>query len=280
MKKKIVVPVDFSPTSLNAYQYALRLSELYDASIELIHVFEGTFSIDKPTRFKAGMSREEAIIDDLKSFAQYTNKEAGDVWTKLDVSTKAIQGLTIPSIIKESKQGDVAMMVMGMTGKGGIINKLIGSVSTEVGQKAHCPVLLIPDKFEYRPLDKILFAANFESADRYVVKQVDDFAKTHDTFVHFVHVDDSSDSEDFIETEDQIFKTIFEEGYPQYPFLMRTIKSSSVLKGLNGYAKNHQMDLIVLANRQRGFFTTLTGQSMTKNMGMATQLPILIFHIN
>ncbi len=39
MKRKIIVPVDFSATSHSAYLYARGLAVYYDAMVEVVHVY-------------------------------------------------------------------------------------------------------------------------------------------------------------------------------------------------------------------------------------------------
>jgi len=39
MKKKIIVPVDFSRVSQNAYFYACELAKEYDCKVEVVHSF-------------------------------------------------------------------------------------------------------------------------------------------------------------------------------------------------------------------------------------------------
>src|SRR5690606_17712216 len=38
--KTIIVPTDFSPTAINAMHYALRMAELINAGVVLLHVYQ------------------------------------------------------------------------------------------------------------------------------------------------------------------------------------------------------------------------------------------------
>ncbi len=279
MKNKIIVPVDFSMNSLNAYIYARELAVLFDARIEVVHVYQGSFDNREPMALRAGMGRKEMLQERLDDFVKLYPKEEGEgvVATQLSVQTRLIHGFPVKSVINISKEEKVLMTVMGATGEHDAVDKFIGSVSSEVVQKAYCPVLLIPKGMKYRPFQNILYSSNYESVDQEMLERIMRFNKHFGAALHFVHVQKKKD-ETYDHLENKIFEKLFESGDPDFSFNLATIQAPSVLKGLLQYSSENNIDLIVTVNRERGFFESLFGASLTKQIALRSTVPILAYH--
>lgn len=280
MNSKIIVPVDFSSTSHNAYLYALELAKVYQASIEVVHIQMGSFDTKDPLIIKSGKSTIEILEERLSDFAQLHPENADkNIMVGTEVKTKLIQGFTIREIVRLSKEETTTMIVMGSTGQSDVVDRIIGSVSSSVVQKAHCPVLLIPKGAKYFKYKNILFASNYESADQEILDKMIGFNNHFKAALHFIHVNIKGKDRLYDPVENVIFEKLFAEGDPDFSFNLASVISSSVIKGLFQYSDENNIDLIVLANRQRGFFESVIGESMTKKIALRTHLPILAYHI-
>ena len=274
--KRILVPVDFSNTSHNAYLYARDLAIGLGADLEVIHVFSGSFSTREPFVVKAGKGREEVVEDRLNDFiALHPSTEEG-VLTQLKVSTSIVQGMTVHKIVERSKEVD--LIVIGATGSHDAVEKILGSVSSSVAQQAHCPVIVIPKGAHYEQYNHILYASNFESADVFLLQRIVDFANLFRASVHFIHV---NQKEDLLqeEVENLIFDQLFKEGEPAFSFNLASINSKSVIEGIKQYADENEIDLIVLVNRQRHFIENVMGMSLTKKMALHPIIPLMVYHV-
>ncbi len=58
------------------------------------------------------------------------------------VTVKAVHGFAVEELIDAGKDAD--MIVLGSRGVGGFTRLMMGSVSSQVAQHAHCPVLIVP----------------------------------------------------------------------------------------------------------------------------------------
>lgn len=279
MKKKIIVPVDFSANAQNAYLYARALAKIYDAEIEVVHVYMGALNISDSLVIKQGKSIAEVLqeqLDDLINL--YPEEESSsDTLTKIEVSTRLIHGFTVKKLIELSKEDTTMMMVVGATGQGDVIDRMLGSVSSAVAQKAYCPVLVVPKGAKFFKLNNILFASNYESADHQMLERIITFNKPLNSVLHFIHVNE--EEEDYDPVENKIFNKLFEQGEPNFAFNLACVNASSVKKGLFQYVDKNEIDLVVLVNRQRGLWESIIGASMTKNMTFRSKVPILVYHI-
>lgn len=277
--KKILVPVDFSVCSLNALQYAKSLADDLGFSLKVVHIYTGSLNSNGPLILSPGKTRKEALDEHLEEFIQKLDgsKNEGTVISKTIIETETMLAMSISyKLLNLTKNEEIAMVVMGTTGAGDIVNKLLGSISSEVAQKAHCPVVLVPDGQKYQSFKSVLYASNYESADEELIQQVIDFGNIFRASMHFVHVDENDNYEN---VEDTIFYKLFEKGDPAFSFNIVNLKDVPVMEGLNQYASENNIDLLVLVNRQRTFFDNLFRLSLTKRMVENTNLPLMVFHL-
>ena len=58
------------------------------------------------------------------------------------VTVKAVHGFPVEELINAGQDAD--MIVLGSRGAGGFTRLMMGSVSSQVVQHAHCPILIVP----------------------------------------------------------------------------------------------------------------------------------------
>lgn len=277
--KKILVPIDFSKTAHDAYLYARKLAEKLEAELEVVHVYTGSFNTNEPIVLEPLKGREEVVNDRIQAFCGDLGEEtSGAVSTTLKVEQKALQAMNPPNkLIKLSKEVD--LIVMGASGEHDLLGKLFGGVSSKVAQKAECPVLLIPKNAIYNDPKRILYASNWESVQREFIEKVVKFGSNFGAGIDFVHVVEKSEKESFQTLENEIFNTLFKDKTPDFSFNLLETNGESPLKGLSTYANKESSDLIVLVNRQDGLLENIFGQSMTKEMAVRADFPILVYHM-
>lgn len=136
--KQVVVPVDFSPQSLQAVETALEITGGGNG-LRVLHVIEDLTpahpgelygTIDNDTRAKHAT---EALEKELSG-----EKYAG---IQIEIACGA-PGMEIPEHAKKVK---AELIVMPSSGRTGISRLLIGSVAERVIRHAHCPVLVLRD---------------------------------------------------------------------------------------------------------------------------------------
>lgn len=276
--KNIIVPTDFSYPSKDAYLFAVAIAEKVKAAVEVVHIYSGSFNTRRPYTVKAGMGRYESLMDDLAIFTQIEDRERVIVQSKVSVTSKAIGGPTEKNLIKLSNEPDTFLMVMGMTGASISNERIFGSVSKVISQKANCPVLLIPKDTNFNGFKHILFASDYDSVEAQFLRQAVAFSKPFKATFHFIHVQEENDWDLNIELEDRLFKYLFAEGDPTYAFNMATIDAKTVTEGLNQYIEENEIDLVIMVAHKRNLWERILHKSITKEMAITTKVPILVYH--
>jgi nucleotide-binding universal stress UspA family protein len=130
----------------------------------------------------------------------------------------------------------------------------------------------VPNGVAFKQCSNILYATDEKATDQMLVERVPAMMGCPNANVHFVHVNEVDDGA--YKVEDLCFKNPALTG--QFHFVQ--IESKDVLEGLNRYTKEEKIDAMVMATPRRSFLEGLFHKSMTKQMALNTNMPLLVMH--
>lgn len=139
----VLVPVDFSATSINAVRVAVGIAEP-DGDVTLLHVIDRDFIEDAVA---VGMGSSEEITERLRRRAEVNLDAAleGIETGVVDVERMVVVGSPFVEILKIARDLDLPMIVMGVRGRSTQAEELLfGSTAEKVLRGARVPVLCVP----------------------------------------------------------------------------------------------------------------------------------------
>ncbi len=144
----IVVAADGSPSSVAAVAWAARDAELRDLPITLVHVVAPAVTPVEPwvePSSPASFTQyEERRAHEIVEQARKVAAEAAASERASLIKCEVLHAPVMPALVDLSEQAD--MIVVGCRGQGAVARSLLGSVSSGVVQRAHCPVAVIHDE--------------------------------------------------------------------------------------------------------------------------------------
>lgn len=180
---RILFPTDFSECAQGALPHAVRLAELHDADVELLHVLvlHATSAIEAVEPFPGEASARDAL--------EATVREPHAARVTHHVS-RAIAAA--PAILDYADAQDVDLIVLGSHGRRGIRRLLLGSVAEEVLREARCPVLIVREekKEEAVRVDvkRILVPVDFSKQTALALGYAHELAVTFGAAIDLLHV--------------------------------------------------------------------------------------------
>jgi nucleotide-binding universal stress UspA family protein len=141
--RRILCPVDFSPGSDHALEYAIALARVLNAEVLLLHVVHplmfgiGADGVAVDIGVRLLQEMEQSCADHLGRIAA-TVRSRG-----VQVTERIVTGTPFFEIIQTARAEGADLIVMGTHGRSGIVHALIGSVAERVVRKAPCPVLTV-----------------------------------------------------------------------------------------------------------------------------------------
>ncbi len=276
--KKILVPTDFSKNSRSAFLYAVELAERLDASITVAHCYHPTANHVNEHFYINDEELENLSAQQLDLFVEKSfSNSMEDVIVADMVEQKLEIGFAADKLVEMSKSGDYDMIVMGATGSTGILERIFGKVSLFVAQNSKCPVLLIPAGVRYREVKEIMYASEYEIGDGNILLQLGEIADNFSSKIHLVHVYDKNKKgpQGFGHF---LLEKMFQKKAPGLNFYMDSISSDTVAHGLEEYARENNMDWMVLVKPHRNLWQRLLHRSRTNEIIMNPEIPLMVMH--
>jgi nucleotide-binding universal stress UspA family protein len=142
--KRILVPVDFSTTSLQALDYAIDFSRSFGAEMVVVSVIEPFYSA-MPTDLYGPAANTAMLLDSQRQAAREEMIRLEGTLRKRRVPFRTTVQVGVPFqvIVDEAKRRKVDLIVMSTHGRTGLSHALLGSVAEKVVRTAECPVLTI-----------------------------------------------------------------------------------------------------------------------------------------
>jgi len=140
---EMLVPVDFSPCSLNALRVAIGMAAP-DGDLTLLHVIDQEFVEDAVA---AGLGSSEDIRNRLKEQAEgnFSSMLEGIDAGNVDIEKMTVVGLPFVEILKIARDLDLPMIVMGVRGRSTPPEEILfGSTAEKVLRGSRVPVLCVP----------------------------------------------------------------------------------------------------------------------------------------
>jgi universal stress protein A len=142
--KRILVPVDFSSSSLQALEFAADLAKPFDAEVVVLFVIEPVL-YPVPDFASAHSSALAELVDDQRRSARAELARSARRYARRRVRLRtAIEYGAPPRVIVDAaKRAKADLIVMATHGRTGVSRLLMGSVAERVVRTAACPVLTL-----------------------------------------------------------------------------------------------------------------------------------------
>ncbi|HET6674640.1 MAG TPA: universal stress protein [Nitrospiraceae bacterium] len=146
--KKILLPIDFSPCSEEAFRIAVSLARLFQAEVVMLHVID-TKSLETLNRLGMASPTEEKV--QKKRLGHHARLNArrlllSDEAKRVNVRRVVVEGAPFVEIARQGRLEKADLIVMGSYGgQVGSVDKIFfGSTAEKVVRTAGCPVLTVP----------------------------------------------------------------------------------------------------------------------------------------
>lgn len=141
----ILVPVDFSPSSLAALLWGARAAESFGLPLEVLHVVHDPASAPGYYRAENGTLErlEEAASQMMETFMEDVLAKYPDCEALQRARRTLVIGLPVARILEVARASGARQIVMGSQGRSGLPRLLLGSKAQQVVQQAQVPVTIV-----------------------------------------------------------------------------------------------------------------------------------------
>lgn len=261
--KKILLPTDFSDTSIKAAMFAMDLFGTEGVHYTLLNTYL------KPAYRNAllplTVDTERASRNGLRRMERRCRKHAGKVYIAQRSSFEQL-GRAINEL--DADKG-VDFVVMGTQGEGnyGQVGRNTGAAVVDAAP----PVIAVPSQWEPAPIKHILFADDGQGIALPSLAPLVSIAKRTGARITVMYV--GSNTED-PRSKEHLRKLSTAFGDIKHSFT--TVESAVVTEAMDRMVVEQGVQLVAVLRRKRSFWDRIFQGSTSKRMALHTTVPLLV----
>ena len=243
--KKILVPLDFSETSLLALEHAGFMAGLFKAEMILLHIIQPKWPVFnwefQPVLEEDLESLNVRVEKKLEELSEQVRQQHG-IKPRAICSTGKISG----TIVKTAEENKVDIIIMGTHGTSGFEEKFIGSNAYRVVNESYCPVISVRMHAVKKGFKNIVLPIDNSHYSLQKVNHAVEIAKHYGSKITILGLSDTDDAD---EMKIMKMKTLQVEKHLQKHeilFEKRLKVGSNYAKLTMNFATENGSDLIII----------------------------------
>ncbi len=275
--KKIVLPTDFSENALNAIDYALQLFKdetcaffILNTYTPMIYNYEYQLNADQYMMEAVDMVKKNSE-EKLDELVRTLKKKYNNLKHKF----KTISSFNILSdeVIELTDQYDLDLVIMGTKGASKDREILFGSNTIHVIKKSKCPVLAIPENFDFEAPKEILFPTDYKiNYQLKVLKLIIEIANMYNPRINILHV---FYDEELTKDQDQN-KMKLDDYFNNTAHLFYNVSNQNITDAIKKFQLRAKINLLIMMNNRQSFFEKLFSKSAINQIALHLNIPLLV----
>lgn len=258
---RVIIPVDFSETSLNAARYSARmLAGKDDARAILYNNYETEDDLDICINYQESLKREF-----IKAGVKHVECE------------REMGGDLIDNISRLAHTIRATLIVMGITGKSAIRAAMFGSNTLKLIDRNLYPVMIIPPDAVYKGFKNVAFASDLKNVELVTPSVlISSVLEMFQPKLHIVHVHKEAYASLPAELEEGKNKLaeMFNNFSTEFNFIVR----NDFFAALDSFIKEYNIDVIITIPKHQSNATSIFKSTHTKRLAYHSDIPILAAH--
>ncbi len=277
--QKILIPTDFSTNAWNAIDYAMQLFRNTECTFYLLNTYT---PVIPSSRFMAkmidGVRIVDAVRDSSENGLRKTVEQIKEKYKnpKHDFETISSFNLLVEEVKDMVDRLGIHLVVTGTKGASGIDEIFMGSNTVRIIKNVKkCPILAIPQHFDYTTPTEIAFATDF---NRFYTKSeltpLLDMARMFKATIRIVHVQYGIKA---LSELQQFNLNMLRKYMSEVEHYVHTVSElHSVSQTLEIFTKELDIHLLALLNYQHSYMEKMTREPIVKKTAFHTQIPLLV----
>jgi nucleotide-binding universal stress UspA family protein len=278
--KKILVPTDFSKTSVTALEVAVEIAKKSGAEITLLHVVEeatpDSYNITGEWQTNEDWSDKLFTLKLLEKAKGQLEKLVLDPrFSSVQVNGELRLGNPfhgMRTIIVEHK---VDLVVMGTRGKSKLEEMIIGTNTERIVRHSKCPVLSVHKKPAKVDFKNIVYATAMHKDEEVFTKIIKRTQQLYDSTIHLVRVNTPGDFQRDYVVREYMEKFAKKLGLKNYT--INIFNDITEEEGIIYFAETIDADLIAMATHGRTGFAHVMAGSIAEDVVGHAKRPVLTF---
>ncbi|MEZ4777831.1 MAG: universal stress protein [Flavobacteriaceae bacterium] len=271
--KRILLPTDFSAQAENALKVAVQMAKKNDSEIYLLH------SMEMPLHLA---NSNKGALPEALFFIKLAEKKFNELLKKpylkgIKINETIGHGEIYNDILETVKTNKIDLIVMGSHGSSGFREMFIGSNTEKVVRTSEIPVLVIKNDHKKFEVKDFVFATDFSNECKKPFEVALKFAENFGATLHLLYVNTPSGFTTSADAKKMMAAFIKGVKYPNYT--LNIYNDTSVEKGVLGFAKDTQAQLIGMSTHGRKGISHFFNGSVSEDLVNHANMPVMTFKI-
>ncbi|MFD0797234.1 universal stress protein [Maribacter chungangensis] len=274
--RTILIPTDFSRNALHAITYAIQLYKNEPAHFYLLHAYAD--EVYGPFKNKG----DQSVAKRQKAIQLNTDESLQNIVTELSKKQHnpkhIFEGISVfeslvDAVNNFANQINVDLVIMGTQGQTANKKITFGSHTVQVFKYVQCPVLAIPENFEYQQPKKIVFPTDYMLPYKpRELKLLNTLAAQYKSEVHCLYISDFKE----LSHRQTDNKRFLQESLPDAYLFFELTPVKNKGEAIMEYITENDMDLLVMINSRHSFLEDMLYRSTVDQIGLHPKIPFLV----
>ena len=274
--RKVMVPTDFSENAFNALKYACQIFKYERSEFLILHAYadevygqdvqlkRSFFTELKEVTYQKSESSLEDTIEKIKEYSPTPKHRFKKV---------SAFGTLTDEINDWVNDENIDIVVMGTRGQTNDRSITFGSNTLQVLKYVHCPVLAIPEDYNYHAPRQLLFPTDFMVPfKRRELKLICDMSGSFRSDIHLLYINPMKKLS--LRQEDN--KQFLEECLQKANLSFETTAEEDKEIAITKYIVHNDIDMLVMVNSRHSHLEEMLYQSTIDKIGLHIKIPFLV----
>lgn len=273
MKRKILLPTDFSDNAWSAIVYALKLYAEEECMFYFLNATKMKVSAFSNLSNKLLKKMQEDAMKELlalKDLAETSNANPNhdfQIILSSDSLTNAIKAAI--------KEWEIDLIIMGTKGATGAKEFFFGSNTVHILKYVKpCPVLIIPEEYDFIKPKQIAFPTDYNRF--YDIKELNPLIQLADLYnskIRIVHINTEEELNDIQEYNLMILQSFLNECDYSLHWMPKYGKK---VKEINDFIEELGINILVMVKYKHSFIEKIINEPVIKKIGFHPNIPFLV----
>lgn len=271
--KTILVATDFSPSAVNAANYAADMALAINANLLLVYIYQLPVSYnDVAIPVNEGDFMEDAEKDILDLKKQLSERTGNKVNIHTEVRTGVFFRQELTSVCENVKPYAV---VMGSQGTTAAEHLFFGSHTVYAMKHLAWPLIAVPPGTTFSSIKKILLACDCDNVLTTIpLSEIKSLVKDFKAELHVLNACKTQVNSPNLEFETVLLKEMLAPLNPEY----HVITSEYTDEAIINFAEKNHIDLLIVLPKRHDLLDKLVHKSHTKQMVLHCHVPVMALH--
>ena len=260
--KKILYIVDFNRPAKVALRYAIRVSQLFDADLDLMHVVDAS---DKSSTKK----NAEAV---LKTVVQQIGDSSPGKGLKVSTHVQIAKD-QVKTITQSIEKVKCDLVVVNIGTKESADGGLSGEDLTEIAFDSGTQILAIPEKANYSKLNTALFTTDLDKFNFDLLKNPLSWIDKVNAELLLLHIYKKDKMPDDEQLENG---KVLQEKLSEVKNTFYLKGNDDIIAGINKFLDEKPCQLMILIARETSLIRSIFSKSITKSLSFEANIPMFI----